>query len=707
MGMNSVGLCLLWMTIDSGECATVFPTNILIREALRYTTLASAVEIIREVSKTVPNCFLSAHSKDGIRNMNIQQTLHDAFGFEHFLPGQEEVINLLVEGSSALAIFPTGQGKSLCYQLTALHLPGLTLVVSPLVALMKDQVDFLQKKKISAARLDSTLSREEYAAVQAGLVAGGLKLLYVAPERFGNERFLNSLSRLDISMMVIDEAHCISEWGHNFRPDYLKLASINKTLDIPVSLCLTATATPRVATDIRDAFGIEPKNFIQTGFYRSNLTLHFSPSDEPLRILLQRLKERQPGAAIVYVTLQATAEKVAAKLSDHGFSARPYHAGLKDVDRTEIQEWFMAADRAVVVATIAFGMGIDKADIRYVYHYNLPKSLENYTQEIGRAGRDSEDAICEVLGSGRDLTVLENFSYGDTPDDDSIREITAMIADQQNYFDISVYELSHTYDIRPLVMNTLLTYLELDKVIASTGPFYTNYKFIPHRSSNEIFSDFDQERVNFLREIFACSKKGKKWFSLNISEVVTKLATSRERIVSALNYLEEKGDLDLQVSGVRRGYRVLKRLTAAKTDELTVKLQNNFKVREEQDIKRLRLVVELIARTGCQTKFLLDYFGEKLPENCGHCEFCLSGNSTGKMVESGHQNLLEISSDDIAIIEQTLAEDHAALTTNRQQTRFFCGLSSPQAGRSGLYRHRAFGLLANTPFGLVKEWLSS
>lgn len=639
--------------------------------------------------------------------MNIQQTLHDAFGFEHFLPGQEEVINLLVEGSSALAIFPTGQGKSLCYQLTALHLPGLTLVVSPLVALMKDQVDFLQKKKISAARLDSTLSREEYTAVQAGLVAGGLKLLYVAPERFGNERFLNSLSRLDISMMVIDEAHCISEWGHNFRPDYLKLGSIAKTLDIPVSLCLTATATPRVATDIRGAFGIEAKNFIQTGFYRSNLTLHFSPSLEPFKILVQRLKERQPGAAIVYVTLQATAEKVAAKLSDHGFAACPYHAGLKDVERTEIQEWFMDADQAVVVATIAFGMGIDKADIRYVYHYNLPKSLENYTQEIGRAGRDSQDAICEVLGSSRDLTVLENFSYGDTPDNESIPELTAMIADQQNYFDISVYELSHTYDIRPLVINTLLTYLELEKVITSTGPFYTNYKFIPHRPSNEIFAGFDQERVNFLRAMFSCSKKGKKWFTLNISEVVTKLATSRERIVSALNYLEEKGDLDLQVSGVRRGYRVLKRLTVSQTNELTLKLQNNFKIREEQDIKRLGLVVDLIACTDCQTRFLLEYFGESLPENCGHCEFCLSGNPAGKLVKSGHRDSLELPAAVIAIIEQTLAEDHPALATKRQQTRFFCGLSSPQTGRSRLSRHHAFGLLANSPFFLVKEWLSS
>ncbi len=639
--------------------------------------------------------------------MDIHQSLGEVFGFDRFLPGQKDVIDRLIKGDSALAVFPTGQGKSLCYQLTALHLPGLTLVVSPLMALMKDQVDFLHTKQVSAARLDSSLSLEEYTAVQAELTAGRLKLLYVAPERFANEGFLAGLRRINISMLVIDEAHCISEWGHNFRPDYLKLADFSRDFAIPFNLCLTATATPTVAQDICNGFNIAAKNFIQTGFYRPNLTLRFSPSKTPFETLTKHLGKRQAGATIVYVTLQATAEKVAEKLCGKGFSARPYHAGLKDEMRKEVQEWFMAADQAVVVATIAFGMGIDKANIRYVYHYNLPKSLENYTQEIGRAGRDGKEAVCEVLGNSRDLVVLENFSYGDTPEDAAVRDVTAMMIHQPNRFDISVYELSHEYDMRPLVVNTLLTYLELEKVIASTGPFYTTYKFIPHRSSAEILADFDKERAVFLKGLFSCAQKAKKWFLLDIGTAKAKLKAPRERIVSALNYLKEKGDLELQVSGVRRGFRVLKRPGADEAKTLTSELIEKFRQRETQDIKRLDLVVNLIGRGDCQTGFLLDYFGEQLPENCGHCEFCLSGNQRGRKIIAGNDRSLELPDMAIEIVRAILKEKFPALTTTRQQSRFFCGLSSPKTIRAGLLKHPVFGLCANQPFGLVTEWLNT
>jgi ATP-dependent DNA helicase RecQ len=639
--------------------------------------------------------------------MKIEQTLRNIFGFEDFLPGQEDVIRSLAGGRSALAVFPTGRGKSLCYQLTALHLPGLTLVVSPLMALMKDQVDFLRKKSIPAARLDSSLSREEHATVSSDLTSGKLKLLYVAPERFSNERFLRDLERLEISMIVIDEAHCISEWGHNFRPDYMKLAGLAGDLGIPVSLCLTATATPKVAADILDSFGIARENFIQTGLYRSNLTLRFSPSGKPLETLLQRLAERQPGAAIVYVTLQATAEDVAEKLAARGFAARPYHAGLEGDERQEVQEWFMSSDHAVVVATIAFGMGIDKGNIRSIYHYNLPKSLENYTQEIGRAGRDGKQAVCELLGSGHDLTVLENFSYGDTPDGRAVIDLTTMIIHQPDNFSVSGSELSYRYDMRPLVVNTLLTYLELEKVIASTGPFYSTYKFIPQKSSEEIFARFDRERALFLKAMFSCAIKARKWFSLDIDEVIKKTASPRKRIIAALNYLEETGDLDLQAGGVRKGYRKLRQLSAGEVAALTDRLQEKFRLQEERDIKRLRLVVDLIGHAGCQTAFLLSYFGEQPQENCGHCEFCLSGNTKGYGIQTNTACSVQLDAATRKAIEDFQAElgDHPNLVTARQQARFFCGLTSPRTSRAGLHRHTTFGILAHQPFAHVKAWL--
>jgi ATP-dependent DNA helicase RecQ len=646
----------------------------------------------------------------GHGKMDIKKTLNDVFGFEQFLPGQEEIVQRVVKGRSCLAVFPTGQGKSLCYQLSSLLLPGLTLVVSPLVALMKDQVDFLLSRSIKAARLDSSLSQEEFVQVQKSLSSNELKLLYVSPERFANERFLFSLRRLKISMMVVDEVHCISEWGHNFRPDYLKLTNIIKDLQIPQALGLTATATPKVAEDIQAAFAIAPEDFVLTGFYRANLILRFSPSSDPLATLLDRLSTRKKAATIVYVTLQATAERVAAALVKAGYAANAYHAGLKDEERHKVQDWFMAASEATVVATIAFGMGIDKADIRYVYHYNLAKSLENYAQEIGRAGRDGKDAVCETLGGQQDLTVLENFVYGDTPEPAAIKEMLADISGEDELFSLSIYQSSHTYDIRNLVMSTLLTYLELENIIASTGPFYTSYKFIPQRSSEQIFAPFNPERVKFLKAIFSCAKKGNKWFSLDIDEVITKTGADRKKIVAALNYLEGQGDLVLQVAGSMRGYRSIRRLTIVELEELSAKLVERFSVREKNDISRINQVVDLVNHTSCQTNFLLEYFGEHRSQICGHCEFCLAKESEDSTAVKG-----EIKTKQSSVhwdkweekINNIQAENYPALLSARQLARFLCGIYSPQSVRAKLTRHASFGLLAELPFLKVLEHMQS
>jgi ATP-dependent DNA helicase RecQ len=292
--------------------------------------------------------------------------LRERFGFQNFREGQETVIGHLLAGRSALAVFPTGSGKSLCYQLPALLLEGLTVVVSPLIALMKDQVDFLTARGIEAARLDSSVSREAFEEIQVSLRDRRLKLLFVAPERFSNERFLARLKTLAIDLLVIDEAHCISEWGHNFRPDYLKLARYARELKVGRVLALTATATPAVAKDICREFAIAPEAHVHTGFYRPNLHLRaIAPlRGQRLRALIGRLKTRPPGPTIVYVTLQKTAETVAAALAEAGFDAEAYHAGMDAELRESVQNRFMASDNRVVVATIAFGMGIDKANIR-------------------------------------------------------------------------------------------------------------------------------------------------------------------------------------------------------------------------------------------------------------------------------------------------------------------------------------------------------
>src|ERR1700686_3384510 len=257
------------------------------------------------------------------QNTLIRSTLKNTFGFDTFREGQETIIGKILEGKSALAVFPTGGGKSLCYQLSALLLDGLTLVISPLIALMKDQIDFLHNRDIPAARLDSTLESDEVRRIDADLQADRLKLLYVAPERFSNERFIKKLRQLKIALMVIDEAHCISEWGHNFRPDYLKLARTARALGLQRVLTLTATATPVVAEDICREFAITADALIHTGFYRPNLTLRIAPcrSNEQIDLLLVGLKERPRGPTIIYVTLQRTAETVSDTLRKSGFLA--------------------------------------------------------------------------------------------------------------------------------------------------------------------------------------------------------------------------------------------------------------------------------------------------------------------------------------------------------------------------------------------------
>ena len=295
-------------------------------------------------------------------------------------------------------------------------------------------------------------------------------------------------------------------------------------------------------------------------------------------------------------------------------------------ERNEIQDAFMAADDMIVVATIAFGMGIDKSNIRAVYHYNLPKGLESYMQEIGRAGRDGKPAVCEMLACADDVVTLENFSYGDTPDPESVAAITDELLDQGAEFDVSIYDLAQRHDVRDLVVKTLLTYLELDGILQSTGSFYSEFKFQPQRPSAEILGAVRRRSgPSFLRGVFACAKFGKTWFSLDADAAARQLKQPRERIVAALNYLEERGDLIVEATGVRQKYRRLQQ--PRDRAELVESLAERFLEREATDVARIESVVALAEHDGCITCFLLDYFGESR-DDCGHCSGC-----AGEVVE--------------------------------------------------------------------------
>ncbi len=624
------------------------------------------------------------------------QILHERFGHKGFRDGQEPVIRALLEGRSALAVFPTGGGKSLCYQLPAVLLDGLTLVISPLIALMKDQVDALTAKGIAAARLDSTLDVDELAHVYARLEAGSLKLLYVAPERLANENFRLRLKALPIQLVAIDEAHCISEWGHNFRPEYLKLAKLCRTLKIPRVLALTATATPRVAQEIRRHFRIAAADHVQLSFHRSNLDLRVTPcaAAERKALLLDRIRALE-GPVVVYVTRQETAEEVATWLARNGLSTQAYHAGLADDFRAEAQRAFMAGETRIMVATIAFGMGIDKADIRGVIHYNLPKSLENHTQEIGRAGRDGKPAVCELLACGDDLTVLENFIYADTPTRGALGNLLDRVLRLGGTFDVSAYDLSVTCDIRPTVVATVLTYLEIDRIIEATGSYYAGYRAKLLRTVDQIGAGRKPAERRFLLGLLESGKRGRGWLAFEPAALVADLGVTRQKIVTALGELQAAGDLVLEHSGLRLGYRMLN--MPGDLRDLTDKMFTVFERRERADLQRLRQVLALAGHRGCLTAYLTAHFGETLTEPCGHCERC-----RGVPAHAVKRPPARRPADDEWQALRALADErHAALATPRQLARFLCGLTSPASTRARLTRHAAFGLLADLPFADV------
>jgi len=628
-----------------------------------------------------------------------RQTLQETFKLDAFRAGQEQVIGNLLAGRSAAAVFPTGGGKSLCYQLPALLLPGVTIVVSPLIALMKEQVERLRSLGIAASSLDSTLSGEEVRHVMADLRTGTIKLLYLSPERFNNERTREALLRLRVSLFAVDEAHCISEWGHNFRPDYLKLARFARRCQAERILALTATATPEVLGDISRGFDIAPEAITRTGFHRPNLRLYVTPAaGDRDQILESHLRERLQGAAIVYVTRQQTAEDLAKRLTTSGFKARCYHAGLPPADRASIQDWFAASSEAIVVATIAFGMGIDKSDIRAVYHYNLPKSLENYSQEIGRAGRDGEPADCEMLVSPEDLARLENFAYGDTPTLSAVRGLLQEVLGGADDLALNLYELGNTHDLRPSVLTTLLTYLELDGYLESGTPIYSRYQFQPLATSAEILDRFEGERREFLEILFRQATKARTWFTLDIDQTAQATGSTRERVVRAVDYLTEQNLLTVRVDGLRHRYRKLR--APADGEALATELQGRMVQRESREIGRIRQVMAFAGLDGCQADYLGAYFGEPLVGRCGRCSWCRNG---GNPVMIPGRFAASIAPD---LWDKALAfsVEHTDLRAEpRLFARFLCGLPSPRLQQRKLTRHALFGVLEDEPFAEVLQ----
>jgi ATP-dependent DNA helicase RecQ len=362
--------------------------------------------------------------------VDLHGALKKHFGYSEFRPLQEEIIRDALAGRDLFALLPTGGGKSLCFQLPALMRSGLTIVVSPLISLMKDQVDALQTSGIAATFLNSALDRHEAAARLRGLHRGEYRLLYVAPERLMLDSFLERALNWNIAQIAIDEAHCISEWGHDFRPEYRELKKLRRHLPDVSIMALTATATERVRKDIVQQLHLRDARCYVASFNRPNLTYRVVPKSSPYGQVLMLVRARPNESGIVYCASRKTADNLAAKLSGDGIKAKPYHAGLEAAERTKHQEMFLRDDARLITATIAFGMGINKPNVRFVVHHDLPKNIESYYQETGRAGRDGLPSDCLLLFSASDVAKQRRFIEEKSEHEQRIahEQLRAMIA---------------------------------------------------------------------------------------------------------------------------------------------------------------------------------------------------------------------------------------------------------------------------------------
>jgi ATP-dependent DNA helicase RecQ len=572
-----------------------------------------------------------------LSNHNIHNILKEYWGYPAFRPLQEDIINSILAGKDTLALLPTGGGKSLCFQIPGIALGGITIVVSPLVALMKDQVEQLKQRDISALAIYSGMPFREIDLELDNCINGKYQFLYVSPERLQTEIFLARVEQMPVKLIAVDEAHCISQWGYDFRPEYLEIKKLREVFPQTPVIALTATATPDVVKDIQTQLQFKTTNVCKSSFERENLhylVLNIENKAEQLPHILHQYT----GSTIIYVRSRYQTQKIAYELQQKGFSATYYHAGLKHTERSQRQNDWTVGKTQIIVATNAFGMGIDKPDVRLVVHIDLPETLENYFQEAGRAGRDGKDAYCIILYSEADrLQVLEKFEHQRT-DATAARKILDSLHSFYNIahgtgdglsFDFDIQPFSERFGMHPVPVYAALKAIEQQGIIALTENVYipskikfkvNNYTLYEYQIKYPVITEFVKTILRSYGGAF------EQYTPINELELSRRTNSSKADIIKGLEKLKQHDIIDYHP------HKELPQLTflfPRGIEKIDAKAIDQRTVLSKQ---KLETVINYAQQTEkCRQQIVLAYFSETDSLPCGKCDICIE---TAKKISS-------------------------------------------------------------------------
>jgi ATP-dependent DNA helicase RecQ len=628
-----------------------------------------------------------------------------AFGFKEFRPGQEAILDAILSGEDALVVMPTGGGKSLCYQLPALLLPGTTLVISPLIALMKDQVDSLRVMDLPAVSIHSLMGMREQEDALDKMTSGFYKLVYVSPERLRNGPFLSALKKTPVSLAAVDEAHCISAWGHDFRPDYLRIGRALEGLGKPQTVALTATATSRVREDIVLQLKLRaPRQFV-TGFDRKNLifeVIQVRSSKEKLSLLADRLDHLQ-GGAIVYAGTRKAVESIAQYLGKQGIEASCYHAGMEEEERSRIQEAFLEGRADLTIATNAFGMGIDRSDIRLIVHHQVPGTMEAYYQECGRAGRDGNRATCLLLFLVSDRRLQEFFIEMSYPAREAVLAVyQALLQKPEDPLWMTYREIGLLCNppVEEMAVSSSLKILEEAGVVHRLHRYENLAEFYLRRRSGEILQSIPKRsaaKVTLFKTLCDLYTEEELLEGVQFlpDELIEKSGLSKESFRRLMIDLEEEKEGTYIPPFRGRGVRLLSRRSPG---ELPVDFQT-LHLRKVHQIEKLNQMMAYGTLDRCRRFFLLEYFGEYYSsDNCGGCDFCRGmGRKPGLTKEEADPLLATKILSGVARMKGRFGQGMAVkvLTGSREKA----------VEKFRLNQLSTYGLLAEFTQEQVEEWI--